>query len=84
MKFKVDETDQAILARPEIQEMLTKDFAEARAVASGSVRLSLDVAARNESAQRLYERRGMKVESQWPKRLNISQFRILRMTKTLS
>ncbi len=29
MKFKVHDVDQAILARPEIQDMLTKDFAEA-------------------------------------------------------
>jgi ribosomal protein S18 acetylase RimI-like enzyme len=59
------------------------DSIEARAVASGSARLSLDVAAKNESARRLYERRGMTVESQWPKRLRIPQFRILRMTRTL-
>lgn len=56
---------------------------EERAVANGSVRLSLDVAAKNESARRLYERRGMKVESQWPKRMTIPRFRILRMTKML-
>jgi ribosomal protein S18 acetylase RimI-like enzyme len=59
------------------------DSIEARAVASGSARLSLDVAAKNESARRLYERRGMIVESQWPKRFNMPRFRILRMTKTL-
>lgn len=59
------------------------DSIEARAVANGSARLSLDVAAKNEGARRLYERRGMMVESQWPKRLKIPRFRILRMTKTL-
>ncbi len=38
MKFKVHEADRQILARPDIQAMLTKDFAEAlRAGASGMV-----------------------------------------------
>jgi ribosomal protein S18 acetylase RimI-like enzyme len=56
---------------------------EERAITSGSVRISLDVAAKNESARRLYERRGMTVESQWPKRLNLPRFRFLRMSKIL-
>ena len=42
------------------------DFAENRARSTGSSRLSLDVAAKNEGARRLYERRGMTVESEWP------------------
>lgn len=59
------------------------DSIEQRAVASGSSRLALDVSAANEGACRLYERRGMTVESQWPKRLVIPGLRILRMTKAL-
>jgi ribosomal protein S18 acetylase RimI-like enzyme len=59
------------------------DSMEDRARASGSNRLSLDVSAKNEGARRLYERRGMSVESQWPKRLVIPGLRLLRMTKTL-
>lgn len=59
------------------------DAIEERAVACGSARLALDVAAKNEGARRLYEHRGMNIETQWPKRLSIPQFRILRMTKTL-
>ena len=41
------------------------DSVEERARASGSTRLSLDVSDKNEGARRLYERRGMTVESQW-------------------
>lgn len=38
MKFKVHDTDKAVLARPDIQEMLAKDFAEAlRGGAEGMV-----------------------------------------------
>lgn len=59
------------------------DAIEERAVAAGSTRLALDVAAQNEGARRLYERRGMSVEATWPKRFNIPRFKILRMTKTL-
>ena len=40
------------------------DSTEERARASSSTRLSLDVSAKNEGARRLYERRGMTVESQ--------------------
>ncbi len=58
------------------------DAMEERAVASGSARLALDVSASNEGAHRLYERRGMTVESQWPKRLVIPRLRLYRMTKT--
>ncbi len=59
------------------------DSFEERARASGSTRLSLDVSARNEGACRLYERRGMKVESQWPKRFSIPGLTFYRMTKGL-
>ena len=56
---------------------------EQRARASESTRLTLDVAAKNEGARRLYERRGMTVESQWPKHFVIPGLRLLRMTKPL-
>ncbi|MDM8529249.1 GNAT family N-acetyltransferase [Anaerolineales bacterium HSG24] len=59
------------------------DAVEDRARASGATRLSLDVSAKNEGARRLYEHRGMTVESQWPKRLVIPGFKLFRMTKTL-
>ena len=59
------------------------DFVEERARASGSTRLSLDVSAKNEGARRFYERRGMTVESQWPKRLPIPGLKFYRMTKAL-
>ncbi len=59
------------------------NFVEERARASGSTRLSLDVSARNEGACRFYERRGMKVESQWPKRLVIPGLKFYRMTHSL-
>ena len=49
----------------------------------GSTRLSLDVSAKNEGARRFYERRGMTVESQWPKRLAIPVLKFYRMTKGL-
>ena len=59
------------------------DSLEERARVSGSTQLSLDVSARNEGARRFYERRGMAVESQWPKRLSIPGLTFYRMTKTL-
>ncbi len=59
------------------------DSYEERARASGSTRLSLDVSAKNERARRFYERRGMNVESQWPKRLAIPGLKFYRMTKGL-
>ena len=59
------------------------DSIEERACGTGSTRLSLDVSAKNEGARRLYERRGMVVESQWPKRLPIPGLRFYRMTKAL-
>ena len=59
------------------------DAVEDRARANGSARLSLDVSANKEGARRLYGRRGMTVESQWPKRVVIPGVKLLRMTKTL-
>jgi ribosomal protein S18 acetylase RimI-like enzyme len=59
------------------------DSFEERARASGSTHLSLDVSAKNEGACRFYERRGMTVESQWPKRLPMPGLRFYRMAKTL-
>ena len=60
------------------------DSFEERARTSGSTRISLDVSAKNEEARRFYERRGMTVESQWPKRLPLPVgLRFYRMTKTL-
>ena len=59
------------------------DFFQERARASGSTRLSLDVSAKNEGSRRFYERRGMTIESQWPKRLPIRALKFYRMTKVL-
>ncbi len=59
------------------------DAVEERARASGLARLSLDVSATNEKARRFYERRGMNVESQWPKRLTLPGLKFYRMTKGL-
>lgn len=59
------------------------DSSEERAHGVGSTRLSLDVSAKNKGARRFYEHRGMKVESQWPKRLAIPALKFYRMTKVL-
>ena len=59
------------------------DSIEDRAVASGSARIVLDVSANNEDARKVYEHRGMTVESQWPKRLAIPGLKLVRMTKAL-
>ncbi len=56
------------------------DSIENQGVARGSARLSLDVSARNEGARRLYEHRGMTVESEWP-RLKFIPRLFVRMTK---
>ena len=58
------------------------DSIEDRARATGSTRLSLDVSAKNEGARRLYERRGMTVESGWPKLFFIPRL-FVRMAKLL-
>ena len=56
---------------------------EDRAGRAGSARLCLDVAAKNEGARRLYERRGMVESSRWPaSRLLPTLF--VRMAKDLS
>jgi ribosomal protein S18 acetylase RimI-like enzyme len=59
------------------------DAMEERARSEGSARLLLDVGAGNEGARRLYERRGMTVESQWPKRLAVKKILFYRMMKPL-
>lgn len=59
------------------------DSVEKKACASGSARLFLDVSAKNAVARRLYERRGMIVASQWPKRIPLPGLRFYRMTKAL-
>ena len=59
------------------------DFVEKRARERGSTRLSLDVSAKNEGARRLYERCGMTVESQWPRKIPIPGVRFYRMAKSL-
>ena len=59
------------------------DWIEEHALCSGSARLTLDVAGSNEGAQRLYERRGMTVESRWPRRFALPGLKLLRMTKEL-
>lgn len=58
------------------------DAMEKRAIESNSKRFALDVASKNESARRLYERRGMLVVATWPKRFACS-FRVCRMVKQL-
>ncbi|MHC4933951.1 MAG: GNAT family N-acetyltransferase [Planctomycetota bacterium] len=58
------------------------DHVEERARRSGSSRLCLDVAAKNVGARRLYERRGMSVETRWPK-LRLLPPLFVRMTKEL-
>jgi ribosomal protein S18 acetylase RimI-like enzyme len=59
------------------------DSVEEQARARGSKRLSLDVSANNKGARRFYERRGMAVESQWPRRLPIPGMKFYRLTKVL-
>ena len=59
------------------------DSIEEQACAAGSSRLALDVSAKNDGARRLYERRGMSIEWQWPKHLSLPGLRFYRMIKTL-
>ena len=59
------------------------NFVEDRGRASASTRLSLDVSARNQGACRFYERHGMSVDSQWPKRFSIPGLTFYRITKGL-
>jgi len=62
---------------------LLLDTLEQRARQSGSRRLALDVSAGNEKALGFYERRGMTIESQWPKRVWIPGLKLYRMVKVL-
>ncbi|MHC4520933.1 MAG: GNAT family N-acetyltransferase [Planctomycetota bacterium] len=59
------------------------DAIEDRARAAGSTSLSLHVSAKNQRARRFYDRRGMTVQSQWPKRLPLPGIKFLHMTKPL-
>jgi len=59
------------------------DSLEQRARESGARRLCLDVSAGNPKAIRFYERHGMTIESQWPKRMKIPGLKLYRMVKTL-
>jgi ribosomal protein S18 acetylase RimI-like enzyme len=59
------------------------DFAEENAIASGAARLVLDVSVANATARRLYERRGMTIESTWPRRFRLPKVTLLRMVKSL-
>jgi len=59
------------------------DAIEARARATGSLHLALDVSAKNETARRFYDRRGLTIASQWPRRLPLPGLRLLRLTKPL-
>ena len=88
--YNIPDSDYYVLAiavdsarRGEGIGMMLMDAMEERGRAVGSTRLALDVSAGNEGARRLYERRGMTVESQWPKRLPIKKIRFYRMVKPL-
>ena len=59
------------------------DSFEEQARASGATRLSLDVSAKNERTRHFYERRGMIIESQWPKRLPIPALKFYRMIRMI-
>lgn len=61
---------------------LLMDDVEARGQAAGSARLSLDVAARNKGARKLYGRRGMIESSEWPSSRFLPTV-FVRMTKDL-
>ena len=58
------------------------DATEEKARAAGSQRLALDVSAKNTGGRRLYERRGMTVESGWPSSRFFRPI-LLRMTQDL-
>ena len=59
------------------------DSFERHARDEGATRLALDVSAGNQGAVRFYERHGMTIESQWPKRLRIPGLKLYRMVKSL-
>jgi ribosomal protein S18 acetylase RimI-like enzyme len=77
---------QGITVEPELRGAgigsLLMDDVEARAQASGSARLSLDVAAKNKGARKLYGRRGMTESSEWPSSRFLPTV-FVRMTKDL-
>lgn len=56
---------------------------EDTARAAGSVRLALDVAAKNRKARRLYERLGMSAEAESPRWFGLPNTNLIRMTKPL-
>jgi ribosomal protein S18 acetylase RimI-like enzyme len=58
------------------------DCIEKRARAGGAGRLSLDVAARNRGARRLYKRHGLTIKAGWRETLRVPRF-VVRMTKPL-
>jgi ribosomal protein S18 acetylase RimI-like enzyme len=62
---------------------LLMDSLEERARANASVRLALDVSAKNETARRFYEARGMSIESRWPKHLHFPALTFYRMTRMI-
>ena len=59
------------------------DSVERRARDEGATRLALDVSAGNQGAVRFYERHGMTIESQWPRRLKIPGLKLYRLVKSL-
>jgi ribosomal protein S18 acetylase RimI-like enzyme len=77
---------QGIAVEPELRGAgigsLLMDDVEARARASGSARLSLDVSSRNKGARRLYVRRGFVESSRWPSPRFLPTV-FVRMTKDL-
>ncbi|MFC1799647.1 GNAT family N-acetyltransferase [Candidatus Eisenbacteria bacterium] len=77
---------QGIAVEPELRGAgigsLLIDDVEARARACGSARLSLDVAAKNKGARKLYGRRGMIESSEWPSPRFLPTV-FVRMTKDL-
>ena len=58
------------------------DSVEARAHLCGSGQLCLDVSVKNESARRLYERRGFSVAARWPRPRLVPPL-FVRMTRSL-
>jgi len=56
---------------------------EDTAQAAGSTRLALDVAAKNRSARRLYERLGMTAQAESPRWFGLPNTNLIRMTKPL-
>jgi ribosomal protein S18 acetylase RimI-like enzyme len=85
----VEESDfylHGIAVEPELRGAgvgsLLMDDVEARGRAAGSTRLSLDVAANNMGARKLYGRRGMIEAAEWPDAWTLPTV-LVRMTKEL-